>query len=165
MWEIPHSYSSDAEEHDAIESYVNIQIEPKRRKLDIPIVPEIGEILADTRRHPAFRNFQETWAAVGLPEMQEAKVWAAYESLVEAFAEITANKVILSEMHPAWHLVPIAISLSGHIFGLSWMEVLAVEGFALLGPKLSHFVRSVAFTQRTKNDLLHAVEIRSNKVS
>jgi hypothetical protein len=167
LWEIPHSYGSPAEDETAAESYVNIQIMPRRtqRKLMIPAVPGIGEILKATRGHPAFRNFQETWAGIGRPELPARNVWIAYEQLVEAFAENAARKLVPSGSHPTWAVIASVISLAGHHFGLSIEQVAASElGIALLGPELSRFVRSVPFAHRAKSELLQAVEIRSNKV-
>ena len=167
LWEIPHSYGSPAQDETAAESYMDIQIVPRRSQHEfiIPAVPGIGEILQATREHPAFRDFQETWAGIGRPEMPERNVWIAYEHLVEAFAENAARKLVPSGSHPTWAVIASVISLAGHHFGLSIEQVAASEfGIALLGPELSRFVRSVPFTQKAKSELLQAVEIRSNKV-
>jgi hypothetical protein len=167
LWEIPHSYGSPDQDEAAADSYVNIQMVPKRTKtkLMIPVVPGIGEILSATRSHPAFRNFQDTWAGIGRPEMPEQSVWLAYEDLVEAFAENAARKLVLPGSHPTWACIASAITLAGHHFGLSMEHAAATElSIALLGPELSRFVRSVPFAQKAKSELMQAVEIRSNKV-
>jgi hypothetical protein len=167
LWEIPHSYGSSAQDDAAADSYLNIQIVPRRTKpkLAIPAVPEIGEILAATRDHPVFLDFQNTWAGIGRPEISERSFWIAYEHLVEAFAENAAQKLVPSGSHLTWHLIASGIALAGHYFGLSLAQATATEqSLGFLGPELSRFVRSVAFAQKAKSELLQAVEIRSNKV-
>jgi len=169
LWEVPYSYGSAAEDEAAIEPYVNVQVVPKRGRqseLAVPAVPEIGQILAATRAHPAFGNFQQVWAAIGRPELSERNFWIAYEQLVEAFAENAAAKLVRPGNHAVWALIASGITLAGHYFGLSIAAGAASEVCtALLGPELSRAVRSIPFAQRVKGDLVKAVEIRTNKVS
>jgi len=167
LWEVPYSYGSPAQDEAVAESYVNFQILPRRTKvkLAIPAVPEIGEILAATRIHPAFQNFQDTWAGIGRPEISESSFWIAYENLVEAFAEKAAKKLVRPGNDLRWHVIGTGIALAGHHFGLSLAPASAIEqSIGFLGPNLSRFVRSVAFVQQAKSELLQAVEIRTNKV-
>jgi hypothetical protein len=166
LWEAPYSYVSDIQEQEAADSYVNIQIVPRRPRRPIPIVPGIGEVLAATRGSPAFQNLQDKWAGIGRPEISEGQFWIAYEQLVEALAENAASKLVPSGGHRTWQLIGIGIILAGHIFGFSAVpSSLTGEGIALLGPELSRFVRSVAFIQKVKRELEQAVEIRCNKFS
>ncbi|MBZ5627447.1 MAG: hypothetical protein LAO06_01110 [Acidobacteriia bacterium] len=167
LWEIPHSYGSPDQDEVAADSYVNIQIVPRRtkRKLLISAVPGIAEILAATRDHPAFRDFQDTWAGIGRPEISERSFWIAYEHLVEAFVENAAKKLVPSGSSLRWHLIASGIALAGDHFGLSLAQATVTEqSIGFLGPGLSRFVRSVLFAQKAKRELLQAVEIRSNKV-
>jgi hypothetical protein len=165
LWELPHSYGSPVQDEAAVESFVDIQIVPKRKKLTIPLVPMIGEIIAATRTDPAFQNFQKTWAGIGRPEMPERNFWIAYEQLLEVFVDNAAKKLIRPGSHVTWAVIGSGIALAGHHFGLSMNEAAGTDlGIALLGPQLSRFVRSVPFAQRAKSELLNAVEIRCNKV-
>ena len=67
LWELSHLFGSPSQDESAVDPFMSIRIEPKRKKFAflVSFTPGIGEAHADTKPHRAIQDFQDTWAGIG----------------------------------------------------------------------------------------------------
>jgi hypothetical protein len=181
--ELPYRFASQADQDDAKESIVHVELAPTEAVASIAVVPGISQVLLETRESEAFRQLQDQIRLLGEAPGFALPTETAFQEAWQALcATYTDHSMMLftqqSRRDKLWTRYTVFAYILSRVLGfvilpetltradLPVLEDAAVIGaLEHLGPGLLRSFRALLKTPRTQTAMQNAVAIRCSKVT